>query len=117
LTGLTLSKTGKELEMTVWAVWAWVPEVLIILIVLLSLFMVLLVLIQRGKGGGLAGAFGGAGGSSAFGSRAGDMFTRITLVVAGVWLVLTMTAVVVLQGVAEDAKGEDATIIRPGAEK
>jgi len=101
--------------MTVWAVWGWVPEVLNILLVLLSLFMILLVLIQRGKGGGLAGAFGGVGGSSAFGSRAGDMFTRITLVVAGVWLLLAMTEVVVLQGTVEDTKEE--TIVRPGAEK
>jgi protein translocase SecG subunit len=110
-------KIRKDHKMTVWAVWGWVPPVLNILIVLLSLFMILLVLIQRGKGGGLAGAFGGVGGSSAFGSRAGDMFTRITLIVAGVWLLLAMVQVVVLQGAAEDAKGENATIIRPGAEK
>ncbi len=104
--------------MALWAaVWGWVPEVLNILIVLLSLFMILLVLIQRGKGGGLAGAFGGVGGSSAFGSRAGDLFTRITLVVAGVWLLLAMVEVVILQGVVDEAKGENATIIRPGAEK
>jgi protein translocase SecG subunit len=108
---------GKDKEMMVWAIWGWVPAVLNILIVLLSLFMILLVLIQRGKGGGLAGAFGGMGGSSAFGSRAGDMFTRITLVVAGVWLLLAMTQVVILQGAVEDAKGEDATILRPGGEK
>ena len=103
--------------MTVWAVWGWVPDVLNIVIVLLSLFMILLVLIQRGKGGGLAGAFGGVGGSSAFGSRAGDMFTRITLIVGGVWLLTAMVQVVLLQGAVEDAKRENATIITPGAEK
>jgi preprotein translocase subunit SecG len=106
------------MDMAVWAaVWGWVPEVLNILLVLLSVFMILLVLIQRGKGGGLAGAFGGVGGSSAFGSRAGDLFTRITLVVAGVWLLLAMVEVVMLQGVVEESKGESATIIQPGAEK
>ncbi|MDP6059564.1 MAG: preprotein translocase subunit SecG, partial [Pirellulaceae bacterium] len=46
---------------------------------LTALFLILLVLIQRGRGGGLAGAFGGAGGQSAFGTKAGDMFTRITI--------------------------------------
>ncbi len=51
----------------------------------LSVFMILLVLIQRGKGGGLAGAFGGMGGQSAFGTKAGDVFTKITVVVALVW--------------------------------
>ncbi|WP_261350801.1 preprotein translocase subunit SecG [Paludisphaera rhizosphaerae] len=64
------------------------------LIVLLSLFLICLVLIQRGKGGGLAGAFGGAGGSSAFGTKAGDTFTRITIVAASIWILMTMLLVV-----------------------
>ena len=55
------------------------------LLVLLSLFLICLVLIQRGKGGGLAGAFGGVGGSSAFGTKAGDVFTRVTIIMAAVW--------------------------------
>ncbi|MGL4593633.1 MAG: preprotein translocase subunit SecG [Thermoguttaceae bacterium] len=50
--------------------------------------MILLILVQRGKGGGLAGAFGGMGGQSAFGARAGDTFTRITVFVAIFWFVL-----------------------------
>jgi preprotein translocase subunit SecG len=53
-----------------------------LLMLAISLFMILLVLIQRGRGGGLAGAFGGMGGQSAFGTRAGDTFTRITIVLA-----------------------------------
>jgi preprotein translocase subunit SecG len=67
-----------------------------VLVVLTGLFLILLVLIQRGKGGGLAGAFGGAGGSSAFGSRAGDTFTRITLIVAAIWILLIMILIKVL---------------------
>lgn len=51
-----------------------------------SFVMILLVLIQRGRGGGLAGAFGGMGGQSAFGTRAGDIFTKITVGVAVVWV-------------------------------
>jgi protein translocase SecG subunit len=51
----------------------------------LSMFLILLILIQRGKGGGLTGALGGPGGQSAFGSKAGDTFTVITVVVASVW--------------------------------
>jgi preprotein translocase subunit SecG len=66
-------------------------------VLLLGLFLILLVLIQRGKGGGLSGAFGGSGGSSAFGSRAGDMFTRITIGVAAAWILFTMIEVVVIQ--------------------
>lgn len=59
---------------------------------LLSLFLILLVLVQRGRGGGLTGALGGPGGQSAFGSKAGDMFTRITFVAAGLWIFLCAAA-------------------------
>jgi preprotein translocase subunit SecG len=86
----------------VFAIWSWVPSLLNILVLLLGIFLILLVLIQRGKGGGLAGAFGGVGGSSAFGSRAGDLFTRITITVAGIWILLTMIQVVVVQNVAQE---------------
>jgi preprotein translocase subunit SecG len=75
----------------------WFGAVLNVVVLLLGLFLILIVLIQRGKGGGLAGAFGGVGGSSAFGSRAGDMFTRITIGVAAAWILLTMLFVVVVQ--------------------
>jgi len=64
------------------------------LIVIMSLFLICLVLIQRGRGGGLAGAFGGTGGSSAFGTKAGDTFTRVTIVTASIWILMTMLLVV-----------------------
>ncbi|WP_315852095.1 preprotein translocase subunit SecG [Tautonia rosea] len=70
------------------------PVLTYILIGLVSILMIGLVLIQRGRGGGLAGAFGGVGGSSAFGTRAGDVFTRITIVTASVWIALNMGLVV-----------------------
>src|ERR1700676_2700792 len=53
-----------------------------------ALFLIVLILLQRGRGGGLAGALGGMGGQSAFGSKAGDMFTKITSGVAIVWILL-----------------------------
>lgn len=62
------------------------------LMVITSLFLIVLILLQRGRGGGLAGALGGMGGQSAFGSKAGDVFTRITSVVAIVWIVLCVGA-------------------------
>lgn len=61
-----------------------------------ALFLILLVLIQRGRGGGLAGALGGMGGQSAFGTKAGDTFTKITIGVAAVWIVLCIVAINVL---------------------
>lgn len=66
---------------------------LYVLVTICSLFLICLVLIQRGRGGGLAGAFGGVGGSSAFGTRAGDVFTRITIVTASIWIALNMLLV------------------------
>jgi preprotein translocase subunit SecG len=62
------------------------------MLVLTSLFLILLVLVQRGRGGGLAGALGGMGGQSAFGTKAGDLFTRITVGVAAFWIVLCILA-------------------------
>ena len=82
-----------------------------LLLVLCSLFLVCLVLIQRGKGGGLAGAFGGAGGSSAFGSRAGDTFTRITVVVAAIWILLIMIMVKVVHPAVPTEKGVPVDVI------
>jgi len=64
-----------------------------VLIVLASVFLILLVLVQRGRGGGLTGALGGMGGQSAFGTKAGDLFTRITVVTALVWGLLCILAV------------------------
>ena len=64
-----------------------------LLLVVSSVFLILVVMVQRGKGGGLAGALGGMGGQSAFGTKAGDLFTRITIGVAAVWIVVSMVAV------------------------
>jgi preprotein translocase subunit SecG len=59
---------------------------------ILAIFLILLVLVQRGRGGGLAGALGGMGGSSAFGAKAGDVFTRITIIVASIWIAICLLA-------------------------
>jgi preprotein translocase subunit SecG len=66
--------------------------VFIIPICVLSLFLTLLILVQRGRGGGLTGALGGMGGQSAFGAKAGDLFTKITIVTAMIWILLGMGA-------------------------
>ncbi len=58
-----------------------------------ALFLIVLVLVQRGKGGGLSGAFGGMGGQSAFGTKAGDAFTKITIITATLWILLCVVSV------------------------
>ena len=76
----------------------------------ISLFMILLILIQRGKGGGLAGAFGGVGGSSAFGTRAGDAFTRLTIYIATIWVLLIMIEIRLVQPNVNDANNSGQTV-------
>ncbi len=63
------------------------------LLFFVSVFLILLVLVQRGRGGGLTGALGGMGGQSAFGAKAGDMFTRVTMVTATIWILLCLGAI------------------------
>lgn len=60
------------------------------LLALSAIIVIIIVMLQRGKGGGLAGALGGAGGQSAFGTKAGDLFTKITIGVASFWIVLSI---------------------------
>jgi preprotein translocase subunit SecG len=74
----------------------WRHYLFMIPLALLSVFLVLVILVQRGRGGGLTGALGGMGGQSAFGTKAGDLFTRITIVVAAIWVVLSMASLKVL---------------------
>jgi preprotein translocase subunit SecG len=57
-------------------------------LMILGIFMIIIILLQRGRGGGLAGAFGGLGGQSAFGTKAGDVFTKVTIVLAVIWVTL-----------------------------
>ena len=64
-----------------------------IFLALSSVILILLVLIQQGRGGGLAGAFGGMGGQSAFGTKAGDLFTKITIFVAAFWILMCVATV------------------------
>lgn len=84
------------------------------LVILSALVLMFIVLIQRGKGGGLAGALGGAGGSSAFGSRAGDQFTKITLYIAAFWLVFIMIQVKIAAAFDKPAPlATDTAVVAP----
>jgi preprotein translocase subunit SecG len=79
------------------------------LIVVLCFCLITIILIQRGKGGGLAGAFGGVGGSSAFGTKAGDVFTRLTVGVAIAWILVAMLMVFLTNRRNESAWGPEST--------
>ena len=91
---------------------------LLILLLLVGMFMILVVMLQRGRGGGLVGALGGQGGHSAFGTRAGDLFTWITIGTACVWVLLACGAGWRLRYENERYSGRPGTTTAPlpGAE-
>ena len=106
----------------------WFQTIMGTLFVLVCLLLILVVLLQKGRGGGLAGAFGGGGGSSAFGSKTGDVFTFITIVLAVLFLSLSVVnnyvfqelgmstpADAAVESAAGDAAGVGATGTDPEA--
>ena len=63
----------------------------------------------------MAGAFGGAGGQSAFGTKAGDVFTKITIALALIWVVLAGVTGFAMRGEAKSrfSSGSEATPKEP----
>jgi preprotein translocase subunit SecG len=78
----------------------WLAYGSMALLIFVGLLLMIVILLQRGRGGGLAGAFGGAGGQSAFGTRAGDVFTKITAVMAIIWVFLAGVSRLALEPLA-----------------
>lgn len=79
-------------------IWSYLAVAALSLTCFLLIFIILL---QRGRGGGLAGAFGGAGGQSALGTKAGDVFTKITVGLAVFWVLLACLSIYALRAESE----------------
>ncbi|MHC4295191.1 MAG: preprotein translocase subunit SecG [Planctomycetota bacterium] len=62
---------------------------LVTLFLIICVLLIIVVLLQKGRGGGLGAAFGGAA-SSAFGTRVGDVFTWVTIVLTALFLLLAV---------------------------
>ena len=59
--------------------------------VLISLLIIALVLVQQSKsGGGLGTTFGGGGSDSLFGAHASSQLSRLTVVFASIFLIVTL---------------------------
>lgn len=89
--------------MTAWSWQWWMAYGSMGLLMFVGLLLMIVILLQRGRGGGLAGAFGGAGGQSAFGTRAGDVFTKITAIMAILWVFLAGVSRFALEPAANQA--------------
>ena len=61
------------------------------LFIVICVLLILVVLLQKGRGGGLGAALGGMG-SSAFGTRVGDVFTWVTIVLTAMFLLVAIGA-------------------------
>jgi len=78
--------------------------ILIIVYVIACLFLIMVVLLQAGKGGGLGSAFGGAGAGSVFGGRGAATFlTRLTAIMAALFMILSV-------GISLNLAGGRATV-------
>ena len=64
------------------------------LFIIICILLVVVVLLQKGRGGGLGSALGGGSASSAFGARTGDVFTWVTIVLTGLFLMLAIVLTV-----------------------
>ena len=62
--------------------------ILLVLFVIVSLILIFLVVIQNENAQGLGGIFGGSS-DTTFGSRSGNILTKITYTVGGIFLVLS----------------------------
>jgi len=96
---------------------SWLPYITMFLLGFVGLLLIFIILLQRGRGGGLAGALGGMGGQSAFGTKAGDVFTKITIGLATVWMLLAAGNVFALRmGDKKYTGGDEAVTTAPGIE-
>jgi preprotein translocase subunit SecG len=96
---------------------SWVHVAIPLVFVLVCLLLILVILLQKGRGGGLAGAFGGSGGYSAFGAKTGDVFTWITVSLAGLFVIVACMGVWFYVPEEEKAPAKGQLTNTPGPEQ
>lgn len=70
-----------------------------------AVLLIGIILIQKAKGGGLGVAFGAGGSESLFGSRAGNVLTKATVVLAIIFMVNTVALAIMF------ARSHDASLM------
>jgi preprotein translocase subunit SecG len=74
---------------------------------LCSILLIGIILIQKGKGGGLGLAFGGGAGEALFGSRAGNVLTKGTVILAVIFMVNTVALAILFARTHDRALMDD----------
>jgi preprotein translocase subunit SecG len=69
---------------------------MVTLFIVICVLLIVVVLLQKGRGGGLGAAFGGVG-STAFGTKTGDVFTWVTIVLTALFVLLSIATTVALR--------------------
>ena len=77
-----------------------------------AVLLIGIILIQKSKEEGLGVAFGAQMGESLFGSRTGNVLTRITVILAGVFLLNTLILGIVVTKTAAGRSGSGSLIDR-----
>ena len=86
------------------------------LFVVICILLIIVVLLQKGRGGGIGSAFGG-GGSAAFGTRTGDVFTWVTIVLTALFLLLAITTTLVYRPAPSSAPPAAPPVTQPAVDE
>ncbi len=89
--------------------------ILLILFIIVALVLIFLVVIQNENTQGLGGIFGGAS-DTTFGSKSGNVLTKITYTMAGVFIGLAFILALVNRTPDSDAMLRDAGAVQAGQE-
>lgn len=83
-------------------------------IVSVCLLLIVIIMLQKGRGGGLSAALGGGASGSAFGSKTGDVFTWITVTLAGLYLILNIVGSLVFRQTVDASTTLEASVPADG---
>jgi len=87
--------------------------VLLVIFLIVAVLLILLVLVQNEEGDSLGGIFAGGSGS-AFGSRSGNVLTRTTTVLGGLFLVISLSLALINRTPTGTGVEEAARQLDPG---
>jgi preprotein translocase subunit SecG len=79
----------------------FVRGLLLVVEALCAVLLIVLILLQKSKSEGLGMAFGGGAGEALFGARAGNVLTKITVWLSGIFLATTLLIAVSYAGKQE----------------